>query len=308
MIRCYRYRLYPNKEQRIYFAKTFGCVRFIYNKILEDKIAHYKETKEMLNIYPAAYKEAYPWLADVDAKALSYAERHLNTSFQNFFKRPETGFPKYKSKENHRKSYTTSGAIRIENGHLRLPKIGFVKINLHRECKGTIKNATIVQEPSGKYYVSLTTESEEPRKYCRTSKEVDISLDTQNFKISVDGNPLDSPMFLQESERKLKTLQKKLSRCEEGSKNWEKQRRRLARKHEQIANRRAHYINTQTKRLVQKKQIITVEDTGVKQMMQGNSDNAKLLAELSWFEFTRQLEYKAKWYGREYVKNQELIL
>jgi len=223
MVRCYRYRIYPNKKQRIFFAKTFGCVRFIYNKILEDKIAYYKEKGEMLKVYPAHYKDEFPWLREVDSQALCSAERNLDRAFQNFFKRPEAGFPRFKSKKDHRHSYTTRSpeGIRIGDGRIKLPKVGGVKIVQHREFNGEIKSATIVQEPSGNYYVSLTVHCAEPQKLQPVRKKVTVKLDCENLRITVNDRPLKNPMYMEKSEKRIRILQKKLSRCQEGSRNWE---------------------------------------------------------------------------------------
>jgi len=165
--RAYRYRIYPNSEQQIMLAKTFGCTRFIYNRMLEDKIGHYKKTGKMLQTTPARYKQACPWLKEVDSLALANAQLHLERAYKNFFARPETGFPKYKSKHRNRMSYTTNvvnGNIRLEGNHIRLPKIGKVKILLHRPVPETweLKSVTVTKNPSGKYYASMLFAYEDP--------------------------------------------------------------------------------------------------------------------------------------------------
>lgn len=129
MLVAYKYRLYPNKEQQVYFAKTFGCVRFIYNKMLADKIEHYKKTKEKLNTTPAMYKKDYEWLKEVDSLALANAQMNLQSAYNNFFKRPEVGFPKFKSKKNHYYSYTTNnqkGSVSITDRYIKLPNFDIV--------------------------------------------------------------------------------------------------------------------------------------------------------------------------------------
>ena len=123
--KAYKFRLYPNREQEILFAKTFGCCRFIYNKMLSDKVTEYKKTGKMLRTMPASYKKEYPWLKEVDSLALANVQLHLEKAYKNFFSRPEIGFPKYKSKHHSAASYTTNlvnGNIRLEDGRLRLPK------------------------------------------------------------------------------------------------------------------------------------------------------------------------------------------
>ena len=158
MLKAYKYRLYPNKEQEVYFAKTFGCVRFIYNKMLSDKIDYYKENKKKLNNTPAQYKKEFEWLKEVDSLALANAQMNLQTAYNNFFKRPEVGFPKFKSRKGNDCSYTTNnqkGSIYITDKYIKLPKIGLVRTKKHREFDGTIKSVTVSKVPSGKYFVSV---------------------------------------------------------------------------------------------------------------------------------------------------------
>ena len=151
--KAYKFRLYPNKEQEILFNKTFGCVRFIFNKMLGDKIEHYKETKEKLNNTPAQYKKEFEWLKEVDSLALANAQMNLQTAYNNFFRSPKTGFPKFKSRKRNKLSYTTNnqkGTISIIDGKLKLPKVGLVKMKQHRVIPSNqvIKSATILKTPS----------------------------------------------------------------------------------------------------------------------------------------------------------------
>ena len=163
--KAYKFRIYPNQEQQILFAKTFGCVRFIYNRMLSDKIKYYEETKQKLNNTPAQYKKEFEWLKEVDSLALANAQMNLQTAYNNFFRSPKVGFPKFKSKKSNRKSYTTNcvnGNISIENGHIKLPKIGLVKLKQHRMIPSSyrLKSVTVSQTPSGKYYASILFEYE----------------------------------------------------------------------------------------------------------------------------------------------------
>ena len=157
--------LYPNAEQIVMFAKTFGCVRFIWNKMLADKINYYETDKGMLHNTPAQYKTEYEWLREIDSLALANTQLHLQTAYGNFFRDPKIGFPKFKSKKSGFNSYTTNnqgGSIRIEDKKIKLPKIGFVRLVQHREIPAghTIKSCTISLTPSGKYYISILTEYE----------------------------------------------------------------------------------------------------------------------------------------------------
>ena len=216
--KAYKFRLYPNKEQEIMFAKTFGCVRFIYNKMLVDKIEHYKETKQKLNNTPAHYKKEFEWLKEVDSLALANVQINLQTAYNNFFRNPKVGFPKFKSKKRNKNSYTTNnqnGTVSIVDGKLKLPKIGLVKMKQHRLIpdEQKIKSATITRTPSGKYYVSILVEYEQYIPYVQLDKNKALGLDyaSHSFYVDSQGRESDYPKFYRNAQNILAKEQRKLS-------------------------------------------------------------------------------------------------
>ena len=303
MLCAYKYRLYPTKEQIEFFSKSFGCVRFIYNKMLGDRIEFYNEHKEKLNNAPAQYKDEFPWLKEVDSLALASAWSNLQAAYNKFFSEPNTGFPNFKAKYKSKASYTThnqKGTVAVSERYIKLPKIGLVRIKKHREIEGLIKSATISMEPSGKYYVSILVEQNDFEKLILDGSTVGIDLGITDYAITSDGGKIENPRCLVKSEKRLKKLQRDLSRKKKKYKNRNKSRIKVARQHDKIKNQRKDFLHKESKRLIDENQVICLEDLNVKGLVK-NHKLAKHISDVSWSKFKTYLEYKAKWYGSEII-------
>ena len=303
----YKFRLYPNDKQKEYFAKCFGCARFIYNKMLTDKIEYYQKTGETLVTYPSDYKDEFPFLKEVDSNILAQEYLHLDRAYKNFFRNKNFGSPKFKSKKNNYRTFNTinqNNLIQIiDNKYLKLPKsknFGLIKVRISQPIRGSIKTVTISQVPSGNYYVSMNV-AIWYQSLPKTDRVIGIDLGIKDLVITSNGDKFDNIKTLDNHQKKLVKLQRQLAHKQRGSRNYEKTRIKLAREYEKIANIRKDYLHKISHKLISENQVIISEDLNVKGLMQ-NHRQAKSIGNASWYELTRQLQYKADWNMRVYHK------
>ena len=300
---AYKYRLYPNKSQKEYFSKCFGCVRFFYNKSLSDMTEYHNTHKGFKNITPATYKSEYPFLKEVDSLALANGQLNRNSAYKAFF-RGQNKFPKYKSKKNDQ-SYTTNnqkGSIRLSdnNRYISIPKCKRIRIKKHRDFSGVIKSATISKSTDDKYYISILVETEiKPLE--RTDKTIGLDLGVKDLVITSNGLKYKNHKYLAKSEKKLAREQRKLSHMVKGSSNRSKQRIKIAKIYKHINNQRNDYLHKLSKHIIDENQIICVEDLKVMNMTKENKFNKELL-DSSMSRLLTMLTYKASWYGRTIIK------
>lgn len=307
--RAFEYRIYPNKEQQTLITKTFGCCRFIYNQMLNDKIKHYKLTKTMLKNTPAQYKTKFEWLKEVDALALANVQLNLQSAFNKFFREPSIGFPKFKSKKRERRSYTTSrnnsdNIKFLDNKHLQLPKLGSVKIKLHRDLpvNAIIKNVTVKQDVDEKYFVSICCQYEIDELVLQPIR-TGIGLDYSSPMLYVDSNNQspDITHWARVLADKLAKEQRKLSHCEYGSRNYYKQLKKVNKMHAKIKRSRKDQLNKLSRYLADNYDLVAIEDLNMRAMSQ-TLRLGKSTMDNGFGIFRNMLDYKLTDRGKYLVK------
>jgi len=320
MLKAFKYRLYPNKEQAEKIDRNIGCARWVYNYALAKKMKAWQQEKKNLSRFdiqkdlPQLKKQKETeWLKEADAKALIFSLLNLDNAYQKFF-REHKGYPKFKSKKKSRLSYTTYQGIKVNWNEERIdiPKNKNIKIKLHRKFspqgnpQGEVKQITISKSPTGKYYASILVETKEREKKKRKITEktaIGIDLGIKTFITISDDRKIDNPKVLYKYEKKLAREQKRLSKKKKGSNNKSKQRIKVARVHEKVTNIRKDFLHKLSYQLTHENQVksIVIETLNVNGMLK-NHRLAKAIANVSWKKFVELLAYKCDWYGVNLLK------
>lgn len=311
MIKAYKYRLNPNEEQRIFFEKSFGCARYVYNWGLNLRNEAYQKDRTRIGwvdickrLTELKKQEETSWLNEVATQSLQSSIRNMDSAFTRFF-REKKGFPKFKSKKG-RQSFqlVKDVSVNFDKHEVKLPKIGWVNFYKNREFDGRIGTTTISKSPAGKYYISILVDDGEelptkvPITY-ETSVGIDVGL--KDFAVLSNGQVFENPKYLEKAEKRLKVLQMRLSKKQKGSKRRERARLAVAKAHEKVKNCRTDYIHKVSSRIIRENQTVIIEDLNVDGMMK-NHNLAKHIGSVSWSEFFRQLQYKAEWNGVNLIR------
>lgn len=304
--KAFEFRIKPTEEQKILINKTFGCVRFIYNKMLGEKDSHYKETGEMLNTTPAQYKEEFPWLREVDSLALANGQLNLETAFKRFFEDEKVGYPNYKAKHFSKRSYTTNlvnNNIVILDKHIKLPKLGLVKMIKHREIPENykLKSVTVKQNRAGEYYVSILFFFEQNVEKVEPVNVEGLDYSMKELYITSKGETPGKIDYYRQDEDKLAREQRKLSRMEVGSNNYNEQQKKIAKINLRIANRRKDARHKESCKIADCYDAVCIEDLNMKAMSQCLKFG-KTVHDNGWGMFVNQLSYKLEERGKQLVK------
>jgi putative transposase len=310
MLKAYKFRLYPTKNQKTFIEKHIGSCRFVYNWALAEKIKTYEQTGKSISQFDlnkkiTMLKEEKKWLTEVNSQSLQGMTRNLESAFTKFF-REKTGFPNFKSKKNPIQSFPIPQhyTIDFENSIIKLPKIGEVETVLHRKFDGTMKVATLSKTSTGKYFISILVEDDKEipiKQEFTVDTTVGIDVGIKDFAVLSNGEKVENPKYLKTYLQTLKVLQKQVSRKVKGSNRRRKAIIKLAKIHEKVTNQRNDFQNKLSFKLTSENQAISLENLNVKGMVK-NHCLAQAISDASWSSFVTKLEYKAQWFGKTILR------
>jgi len=328
MEKRYRFRIYPTEAQELQIQRTFSCARFIYNHYLGKRIEQYEKDKSIYSLFEAAKDlttlkktEGYEWLNEADVAALGYAMCDVDNAFKRFFKNVKKGnvapgFPNFKNGKNSRRSYRCKNrpgrkpghrhSIEFEGNRVKLPKLRWVKCKASKMIEGRIVSATVLQNPSGKYFVSIHCMDYEPLPFQKTGKTVGLHLGANNLAVTSDNRTFENNKYLKKSRRKLDRLHRRLSRKTGGGSNFEKTRLKLAKAFERVTNQKDDALHKLTTQLVSEYDTICIRNEQIARMMT-RRPFGKHLSDANLGDFARKLAYKCEWYGKTLVKADEMF-
>lgn len=310
MLKAYKFRLYPNKNQIVLINKYIGSCRFIYNWALDQKIKTYQETQESISQFDLNKKitilrKENKWLSEVNSQSLQGMTRNLESAFTKFF-REKKGFPRFKSKRNPVQSFPIPQhyTVDFESNEVKLPKMGVIKTKLHRRFEGKLKTATVSRTPTDKYFISILVDDNQPLPDTQPSTAdttIGVDVGIKYFAILSDETKIPNPKHLKSNLIKMKIIQRRASRKQKGSNNRRKANLVVSKLHEKIHNQRNDFQHKISSSLIDENQAIALETLNISGMLK-NHCLAQAISDASWASFVTKLTYKADWYGKTILR------